>query len=164
MTPRHFLSIESHCNWIADADSGFFLLGVSERKRQFAETLCKGDYIVTYVKSRGFADVRCVTGDCLVPLMGRVAYDEPFTHGLETKPIAVLHPNYHIPAEPLEDRLAFVAERANWKHCLQHSLRRITQEDGLLLVPLIVATGKTERIALIRNRSGYRDRSQFAYV
>lgn len=161
MTPRHFLSIESHYNWMADRASGFLLLGVSEQKRQFAETLCKGDYIVTYVNGSGFADVRCITGECLTPLMNRVAYDEPFVHGLETKALAVIHPNRHIPAEPLLDRLGSACKRVPWKRSIHQSLRLISQEDGLLLVSLIVAISKVERVTAT---SGNPARKQFAYL
>lgn len=162
MTPRHFLNVESYSNWLADQANGFLLLGISERKRELAETVRKGDYIVTYVKDKGFADVRYIAGENLVSFANSSAYDEIFPCALETKSIAALHSSRHIPAEILADRLSFAA--AHWKHPIQQSLRLITQEDGLLLVSLIVATGKADRITLNPRQGNFVVSERLAYA
>ena len=164
MTPRHFLSVQSYSNWLADQANGFLLLGISEHKREFAETVCRGDYIVTYVKDKGFADVRCVTGDTVVQFGNTAAYDEAFPYALETKPIASLHSSRHIPADILAERLTFTGKHTHWKHPVGHSLRLITQEDGLLLVSLVVATGKADRITLNPRRTSFIVSERLAYA
>jgi len=152
MTPRHFLNIESHLNWMASQDNGFLLLGVSDDNREFAATLCRGDYIVTYIKDKGFVDIRCVTGDLLVTVKNSTMHDKSFTHAIETKPIAVIHSEQRILPERFADRLEFADKHDDWKNSSK-TLHLLTQEDGLLLVSLIVAVSKAERVAPAYNRS-----------
>ncbi|MES2355261.1 MAG: hypothetical protein V4568_12855 [Pseudomonadota bacterium] len=159
MTPRHFLSIENHSTWMISQDSGFLLLGVSDDNGEFAATLCRGDYIVTYIKDKGFVDIRCVTGDRLVPLTNAAIYGECFPHAIETKPIAVIHSEQRILPERFADRLEFADKNDDWKNSGK-VLHLLTQEDGLLLVSLIVAISKAERVAPTYSRLICTDQKQ----
>lgn len=161
MTPRHFLNIQSQHNWMADRANGFLLLNVSERKRPTAATLCKGDYIVTFVSGGGFADVRCVTGTRLRLAKNPSPGNEAASYVLETIPVAAIHPDHHFPAALLANRLGISCKDAPERRPTQ-ALQLMTQEDGLLLVSLIVATAKAERNAIIPNWSNHKDQKRVA--
>ncbi|HVK56872.1 MAG TPA: hypothetical protein VM532_17820, partial [Burkholderiales bacterium] len=112
MTPRHFLNIQSQHNWMADRASGFLLLNISERKRPTTATLCKGDYIVTFVSGCGFADVRYVTGTRPTLAKKSSTNNETASHALETIPVAAIHPDHHFPAALLANRLGITCKDA----------------------------------------------------
>jgi hypothetical protein len=67
---NYWLSVETPDNWIADKVTGFSLMGIADRKKALAQTVEAGDLILTYVKGRGFADIRRVVTKGLVALRG----------------------------------------------------------------------------------------------
>jgi hypothetical protein len=99
-----------------------------------ARTVEPGDLILTYVKGRGFADIRRVVKKGLVALRGRVPYtDGVFPHAIETKAVRVLPFDDHVPAEGLASKLKICSDGSHWKHAFRQSIRRIDGSDGTLI-------------------------------
>jgi hypothetical protein len=129
---------------------------VTHGNRDVIKTLREGDYVVTYVKETGFADVRCIID---TPTSGGGNGTGPGV--IVTKPMAIIDLDDHLPGERLTRRLSFVTNSDRWRDSFRQSLRLIPEEDGLFLDSLIVATAKAKRATmqspprLIANDEGF---------
>lgn len=100
--PAYWLRVSSPDNWIADKVAQFRIIGVEDQKRPLAALAKPGDIVITYVKGRGFADLRRVKDGGLISLDDLVAYtDGDFPFALRTEPVTVLPFDKHVPVGSL---------------------------------------------------------------
>lgn len=126
--PAYWLRVETPDNWIADKVAQFRIIGVKVQKRKLAELAKPGDIVITYVKGRGFADLRRIKDCGLIPLDDLVAYtDGDFAFALRTEPVTVLPFHKHVPVESLN------SEVANSKGQLRKSLQQLSPGEGIRL-------------------------------
>lgn len=96
----YWLRVDSPGNWIADKLAKFQVVGIQDKQKRLAERAQPGDMVITYIKGRGFADLRLVTLGGVIPLNDAVQYtDGIFPFALRTEPIAVLPYDKLVPAE-----------------------------------------------------------------
>lgn len=123
--PTYWLHVESRDDWIADKVAQFNVIGVEDRMCPLAELAVPGDIVITYVKGRGFADIRRVCDGGLIPLNGQVQYtDGIFPYVLRTEPVTVLPFDKHVPVGSLGN------ERHAKRLQFRNSLQRLAPEDG----------------------------------
>ena len=152
MTPRHFLNIESSAYWQADQSKNYLFSNIWGPKDSLHITPTKGDYIITFVQDSGFADIRYITSEQLIPQENTRRV--PVIHKYKTEILEVLHDSHHVPAETLHNLLDLCEERPQWRQSMNHSLIELSQEDGAMLMSLVVAKAKTERITGVRCKTG----------
>ena len=152
MTPRHFLNIETSSHWRADQSKNYLFVNIWGACKSVRPLLNKGDYIITFVQDSGFADIRFVVSEQLISQENTKRI--PAIQKYSSEIIEVLHDSHHVPAEALHGLLDLFEARPDWHLSMSHSLIELSQEDGAMLMSLIVAKAKTERITGIRCKTG----------
>jgi len=137
---KFWLIVERYENWKIDRREGFKRFGLPLKKQKMARDMKAGDLLLTYISSgkSAFSDVRCVTKDGAEPIRRGSEYDTAFPIAIQTRPVVTLQETSWIPFKGLAPKLSFTAGHEDWRQLLRTSLRRLPNEDGLLLHQAIV--------------------------
>ena len=127
-SPAYWLRVESPDNWIADKVAKFLVIGIGDQMRALAELAKRGDIVITYVKGRGFADLRRVKDGGLIPFDGQTPYtDGIFPFALRTESVMVLPFDKHFMVGSLSNCGSI------GKVQLRKPLQQLAQGDGMLI-------------------------------
>lgn len=131
-----WLAVERLENWNIDAGEGFKRFGLSERRSRIASELRADDTVFVYVSSRisAIADCRRVTQDGHVRLGRDGEYDTAYEIAVKTAPLITLPRERWVPLGPLVTSLDFLRGSGDWRQSMRSALRRLTAEDGNLLL------------------------------
>lgn len=132
-----WLVVERLENWETDRVSGFSFLGFEDRYRKTLTTIKAGDRLVIYVASRisSFSDIREVA-DGVVLSAKRLPwskYDTPYPHIIRTHSVLALPRDAWVPIHGLLPKLSFL-QKGDWRLALRSSLRRLSDEDGFMIM------------------------------
>ena len=132
--PKAWLIIERLENWQVDAANSFAFFGLSDRYRNSAAQIEKGDRVYCYVSSgcSAFSDIRIVKETGLKPLKVQ-SYDAAFAHYFSTSPQLVLPRAHWVPVKTIAAELDLTRDRADYRSIFQTSLRKLTEHDSELL-------------------------------
>ena len=125
---RYVLNVESFENWVIDKKNGFEYLGITDRKRRFFEHLSLDDLLLTYVKRKGFLDIRQISS----PDVGKLGIRSPYPDGIfpwriGTKLVAALDDEMAISPNDLKHTKLC---DGHWRYRFQNSGRFIDENDG----------------------------------
>ena len=124
----YVLVVESLGNWIADKEIGFSCLGISDRKKNFFENLSLDDLLLTYVKGKGFLDIRQITSQKITKLGVKSHYpDGVWPWQIRTKLIAAVDVESAISPNDLQHTKLCEGQ---WGQRFQNSGRFIDESDG----------------------------------
>jgi hypothetical protein len=139
--PQTWILTGSPANYEATREHGFSVIGLKERRRNFATRIEPGDRMVLYLTGRmTFAASVRITGELFedrTPIWpGKPGKADPYPWRFSTEPEIVLDEDAWLPAETLIDELEHVRKwpRAHWKLAFQGQIRPVSAHDGALLV------------------------------
>lgn len=136
LSMAYWLLVERLENWRTDKEEGFRHFGIPDRKLPLASGIKTGDTLIVYVSSgvSKFTDVRRARRDGAVTLGAAGNYDMGFPVAIQTIPEFALEQAHWVPMKGLADKLSLTAGRAEWRHVMRHCLRRLTNEDGEIIL------------------------------
>jgi hypothetical protein len=127
-------------NYEATRERGFQVIGMKERRRNFAEQMEPGDRIVFYVtRVKAFAAIVRITGDMYEDRSkiwpGKPGKVDPYPWRFETEPELVLDEPDWVPAEELAGELEHVRKwpAEHWTLAFQGQLRAVSDHDAALI-------------------------------
>jgi predicted RNA-binding protein len=127
-------------NFEATRERGFRVIGMKERRRNFAEQMEPGDRIVFYLtRVKAFAAIVRITGEMYEDRSkiwpGKPGKADPYPWRFETEPELVLDEPDWVPAEELAGELEHVRKwpAEHWTLAFQGQLRRVGDHDAELI-------------------------------
>ena len=128
-------------NFRINAERGFDVIGLKERRRNQAEQFEPGDEVIFYVTGvqafGGIARVRSEMFEDRDPIwpQGRKKYPEAYPWRVDAEPVLILDEDDFLPAEEVVDSLAHVSKwpAEHWHLAFQGQLRTIGDADRDLL-------------------------------
>ena len=128
-------------NFEATRERGFRVIGMKERRRNFAEQMEPGDRIVFYLtRVKAFAAIVRITGEMYEDRSkiwpGKPGKPDPYPWRFETEPELILEEDLFVPAETLAGDLEHVRKwpREHWQLAFQGQLRRVSDRDAATVV------------------------------
>lgn len=138
--PRTWILTGSPANYEATREHGFGVIGLKERRRNFALQIEPGDRIVLYLTGRmAFAASIRVTGELFedrTPVWpGKPGKVDPYPWRFPTEPELVLGEPDWLPAEEVARELEHVRKwpAEHWKLAFQGQIRSVPLGDAALL-------------------------------
>ena len=138
--PKHWILTGSLENFRINAERGFDLIGLKERRRRQADEFEPGDEIFFYVTGvqafGGIARVKSEMFEDRTPIWpGKKGKDEAYPWRVEAEPVLILPEEDFVPAESLVTELEHVRKWPpdHWHLAFQGQLRTIGESDALLL-------------------------------
>ena len=138
--PKHWILTGSLENFRINAERGFDLIGLKERRRRQADEFEPGDEIFFYVTGvqafGGIARVNSEMFEDRAPIWpGKKGKDEAYPWRVEAEPVLILPEEDFVPAESLVTELEHVRRwpQDHWHLAFQGQLRTIGESDALLL-------------------------------
>ena len=138
--PKHWILTGSLENFRINAERGFDLIGLKERRRRQADEFEPGDEIFFYVTGvqafGGIARVKSEMFEDRTPIWpGKKGKDEAYPWRVEAEPVLILPEEDFVPAESLVTELEHVRRWPpdHWHLAFQGQLRTIGESDALLL-------------------------------
>lgn len=139
--PKNWILTGSLENFRINAERGFDVIGLKERRRNQAEQLAPGDEVFFYVTGvqafGGIARVRSEMFEDRTPIwpQGRKRKPEPYPWRVEAEPVLVLDEEDFVPAEELVPELEHAAKwpAEHWHLAFQGQLRTVGASDAELL-------------------------------
>jgi hypothetical protein len=127
-------------NFEATREHDFRVIGMKERRRNFAEQMEPGDRIVFYLtRVKAFGAIVRITGEMYEDRSkvwpGKPGKADPYPWRFETEPELVLDEPDWVPAEELAHDLDHVRKwpAEHWTLAFQGQLRRVSAHDAELL-------------------------------
>jgi hypothetical protein len=138
----YWLMVERLENWEVDRREGFRRFGLPDRLGDRGNEIKKADLLIFYVSSgiSCFADIREATEDGTHKLRLGGDYDTAFPIYLASKPLLTLPRAKWVRLHGLVDKLSFTRGKRDWRQAVRSSLRRLTDDDGRLLVDVMTQT------------------------
>lgn len=128
-------------NFEATRERGFTVIGLKERRRNFALQMVPGDRIVFYLTRLGvFAGSLRLTSEMYedrTPIWpGKPGNPDPYPWRFDAEPEWVLDEEDWVPAEEVKDRLEHVAKwpAEHWRLAFQGQLRAVSENDAEALL------------------------------
>jgi predicted RNA-binding protein len=138
--PTSWILTGSLENFRINAERGFDLIGLKERRRRQAEEFEPGDEIFFYVTGvqafGGIARVKSEMFEDRTPIWpGKKGKDEAYPWRVEAEPVLILPEEDFVPAESLVTELEHVRRWPpdHWHLAFQGQLRTIGESDARLL-------------------------------
>jgi predicted RNA-binding protein len=138
--PTSWILTGSLENFRINAERGFDLIGLKERRRRQADEFEPGDEIFFYVTGvqafGGIARVKSEMFEDRTPIWpGKKGKDEAYPWRVEAEPVLILPEEDFVPAESLVTELEHVRKWPpdHWHLAFQGQLRTIGESDALLL-------------------------------
>jgi predicted RNA-binding protein len=138
--PTSWILTGSLENFRINAERGFDLIGLKERRRRQADEFEPGDEIFFYVTGvqafGGIARVKSEMFEDRTPIWpGKKGKDEEYPWRVEAEPVLILPEEDFVPAESLVTELEHVRRWPpdHWHLAFQGQLRTIGESDALLL-------------------------------
>lgn len=139
--PRTWILTASPENHAATAEHGFSVIGLKERRRNFALEIEPADRIVSYLTQRmAFAGSIRVTGEMFEDRTkiwpGKPGKADAYPWRFPTEPELVLDEAEWVPAEGLAGELEHVRKwpAEHWKLAFQGQIRAVCEHDAALLL------------------------------
>ena len=127
-------------NFEATRERGFRVIGMKERRRNFAAQMEPGDRIVFYLtRVKAFAAIVRISGEMYEDRTkiwpGKPGKADPYPWRFETEPELVLDEPDWVPAEELAGELEHVRKwpAEHWTLAFQGQLRRVGDHDAGLI-------------------------------
>jgi hypothetical protein len=132
----YWLIVERPQNWQFDKQNGFKSFGIPRTKTKMASEIKKGDKLIVYISGgvSCISDLRTVESDELVKQKGIGGYDDIFPLAILTKPTITLPKENWISIKQFVTELSITKELKDWRQTFRQAIRRITDEDGELIV------------------------------
>ena len=128
-------------NFEATRDTGFRVIGLKERRRNFAEQMEPGDRIVFYLtRVKAFAAIVRITGEMYEDRSkiwpGKPGKADPYPWRFQTEPELVLDEPDWVPAEELAGELEHVRKwpAEHWTLAFQGQLRAVSDSDAAVIL------------------------------
>lgn len=139
--PKTWILTGSLENFRINAERGFDVIGLKERRRNQAQQFAPGDEVVFYVTGvqafGGIARVRSEMFEDRTAIwpQGRKRKPEPYPWRVEAEPVLVLAEEDFVPAEEVVPELEHAAKwpAEHWHLAFQGQLRTIGASDAELL-------------------------------
>ncbi|HEY6671146.1 MAG TPA: EVE domain-containing protein [Solirubrobacterales bacterium] len=138
--PTSWILTGSLENFRINAERGFDLIGLKERRRRQADEFEPGDEIFFYVTGvqafGGIARVKSEMFEDRTPIWpGKKGKDEAYPWRVEAEPVLILPEEDFVPAESLVTELEHVRRWPpdHWHLAFQGQLRTISESDARLL-------------------------------
>jgi hypothetical protein len=133
---QDWMIVERLENWEADQKNGFSFFGLSDRYRNIASQINKGDKVFCYVSSAigAFSDIRVVRDSGIKQMSQDTLhiYNKHFAFCFTTSPLLVLPRGIWVPLSQLLSTLELTKDRAppGQRALFQTSIRRLSTTDG----------------------------------
>jgi predicted RNA-binding protein len=132
----YWLLVERLENWNFDQRNGFRQFGLPDHKKTLGSEIKKGDLLIFYVSTgvSSFADIREAQADGVSKMPRGEHYDTAFPLRITTQPYLILSREQWVPMKLLADRISITAGKADWRHVVRNSLRRLSSSDAEAII------------------------------
>lgn len=142
---HYWLVSERFENWQSDAESGYRVLGFTERSHRLVGEFHRDDIIFIYVASgrSSIAGSRRVVSDR--PFRGKdLIWDDIFPLRIATEPIASLAEEQWVRIHDLLPKLSFTRGQSDWRQCFRTAIRRLSSDDARIFEQAIAKAAKSK--------------------